>query len=458
MTLSKEMAEKLLKSVESLETRVKTAEEKATANSVNAPVYGNRSDSLEAKTKAYFGASSLKQLVQTNYADPKFAHVPVECKLALKGLKDAFDTARFTAQYFYGADRDKFTKTSESIAHVKNLLSTPFGKDVLAPMVKAFGSTVSGAGDETVPTIIANTFIDEYELDKLVEGRMNQVNMPSNPYQISVKTGVKKARKIAENTAITDVNFGTSSLTFTANKLGEYYIIPEELTEDSALDFIAMAKDELVRSHLRAVESAILNGDDDGTHIDSDTQALGADVAEKLWKGLRRQALANAANGGTQTFSGAAVTKQNLQAMRANMGKFGVDPKQLIWIVGPAVYAQLLGLTDVSTLDKMGPLATVLRGALAAYMGIPIVVSEHMREDLNASGVYDGITTTTGGILLVNESRWHVGTRRPITMALSRDLPGQDRDLMAAYQRKDFVGMPQSATEVSVCYGFNVLV
>ena len=89
-------------------------------------------------------------------------------------------------------------------------------------------------------------------------------------------------------------------------------------------------------------------------------------------------------------------------------------------------------------------------------MGIPIIISEYMREDLNATGVYDAITTNRGGILLVNESRWYVGQRRPIRVMAMQDLPYQDRFLIASYQRKDFQGHVQDATETSVVYGYNI--
>lgn len=463
--LTKDQAANLQKTVTELDARVKAAElenaelKKKQAEELYAPRASN-SNSDERKAMSYFGCSHVKSLLEVNTNHPRFAHVPAQYKHLVKELKNSVDTARFVAQHFHGGERDFVGKTEKQdrVASLKNLATTNYGKNELAARLKAFGSTVSGAGDEWVPTLIASSYIDEFELEKMVEGRMVQVDCPSSPYQLPVKNGVKKARKIAENTAITDVNFGTTTLTFTASKLGEYYSIPEELDEDSAVSFIPMARDELVRAHLRAVESAIINGDNDGTHIDSDTQALGADVAEKLWKGLRRQAIANSANGGTADFGAAAVTKALLQGMRANGGKFFTDPTQCLWIVGPQVYSQMLGLDEVSTVDKFGPMATVLRGALAAYMGIPIVVSEHMREDLNNSGVYDGITSTKGGLLLVNERRWYVGRRRPIKIMASQDLPNQDRQLLAAYQRKDFQGHVQSASEVSAVYGINILV
>jgi hypothetical protein len=280
--------------------------------------------------------------------------------------------------------------------------------------------------------------------------------MASNPYELPIVSGVTKGRKIAENTAITDSNFSTSKITFSAQKIGEYYIIPEELNEDSAPAIYQLGTSELVLSLKRAAEAAIINGDNDGTHIDSDTQAAAADVAEKLWKGLRRQALANTANGGTTDFGNAVISETNLRVMRQRMKKFGVNPSELVWFVDPVGLQQMMVLPSVATIEKYGSAATVVSGELGKYQGIPIVTSEFLRSDLNATGVYDGVTTNRSGLLLVNMRRFWIGMRRPIRVKIQEDLPGQDRWLMAAYTRKDFQGHAQSASEVSVAYGYNI--
>lgn len=448
------------------ETKLATAQrEKAagvgggtTAPTPSAP-YGNRSDSDEAQALRYFGVSHPKDLMAVNTCHPKFKHVPEKLKFLVKSFKQEVDTSRMMAQIFHDQPKDRLGTAEESmerIARVKGMTEHRYGKDILASRIKAFGSTVSGGGDEWVPTLISSNYIEEYELDRKIETRLMQMELKSAPFQLPVQGSVTKARKIAENTAISDTSFSTEVITFNPTKLGEYQILPEELNEDSAVVIIPRIRDNVVQAQIRAVESAIINGDNDGTHIDTDTQGLGADVAEKIWKGWRRQALANSANGGTFTFANAAVAKLGLRQMRAQMKKFGVNPAELAWIVGPAVYAQMLALDEVNTVDKYGPQATVLRGALAAYMGIPIIVSEYMREDLNATGVQDGVTATRGGILLVNESRWYVGQRRPIRVMAMQDLPYQDRFLIASYQRKDFQGHVQDATETSVVYGYNI--
>lgn len=422
-------------------------------------VSGHRSDSDEARALKFFGVSHPKELLHVNVAHPRFMHVPQELKALVLQLKRATDSARWISQIFYGDGQDSFADDSKQdrIAYCKNIGESRYGREIFIPLVKAFGSTVSGGGDEWVPTMISSNYIEEYELMKVLESKFKSVNMPSNPFEIPKISGVGKAKIATEGSAMTATQFTTGKLLLNAKKFSEYYEIPEELTEDSAPDFLMAGKDEVMKAQARAVESAIINGDDDGTHIDSDTQAGAANLAEKAWKGLRRQALANSANGATYDINGA-LTETALKTLQSRGGKFLTNPKECVWVVSPAGYIQMLNLPNVATVDKFGQQATVLQGALAAYNGIPIVNSEHMRDDLNATGVYDGVTMTKSAVLLVNATRWYVGQRRPIKIKLMPDLPAQDRWLLASYRRVAFVGHDQGAVEKSVVYGYNVTI
>lgn len=467
MVLAAKTIEDLNKSMKSIDEKITAIETKtkATDSDALAAIFrggsfptGRASD--EERALKFFGVSHPAQLIQVNTQNPKYRNVPAEIKQVVLDLKDAVNIARFTSQMFYGEKLDKIGSTAENdrVSVVKGMLDHNYGRNELAPRLKAFGSTVAGGGDEWVPTLISSQYVEEYQLDRVVEDKFQEIPLASSPYELPIQSGVTKARKIAENTAITDNNFNTGKITFTPTKLGEYYILPEELNEDSAPAIYQLATREVVEAQRRAVEAAIINGDNDGTHIDSDTQALGADIAEKIWKGLRRQALANSAGGGTTDFSNAAISDTNLRIMRQRMKKFGVNPRELIWFVDPVVLNQMLLLSSVATMEKYGTQATVVTGELARYQGIPIVASEYLRSDLNATGVYDGITTNRTALLLVNMRRWYVGMRRPIRVKIMEDLPNQDRWLMASYQRKDFQGFVQSASEVSVSYGYNVSV
>jgi len=450
--------------VKSLKVRTEAAEakvqalEEEKANWVATKGYvpvGNRMDSDEARALRYFRVPHAKKLLDINVADPEYRRVPDELKQLVLGFKKAVDISRFSAQIFRGDPQDVIGKTEDQdrMGRCKSMLDTRYGREVLAPALKAFGSTVVGGGDEWVPTLVSSSYIAEYELDHVLEKKFELVNMPSNPFDMPKTKSLTKARIAAEATAKSAANFGTEKISFSATKLVEYYEIPEELSEDSAPDFLAAGKSEVVMAQTRASEAAIVSGDNDGTHPDSDTQAGAADLAEKAWKGLRVLALDNSS---TTDFGNAAVTHANMKIMRSRLAKYGVDPGLLLIVAGPIVYQQIVGLDEVSTVEKFGPMATILKGALAAWQGIPIVTSEQFREDLSATGVYDGLTTTRAGMLILNLKTFWLGQRRPIKVKVMPSLPSEDQWLMASYRRVDFKGYTQSASLKSVQYGINI--
>ena len=64
-------------------------------------------------------------------------------------------------------------------------------------------------------------------------------------------------------------------------------------------------------------------------------------------------------------------------------------------------YVQMLGLTEVLTIDKF-PNATIVSGELARFDGSPVIVSEFVRNDLTTAGIYDAATVTDTEIFLVH--------------------------------------------------------
>jgi hypothetical protein len=423
-----------------------------------APRTSTRSgSSFEAKTLAAFGKTHVKDLLDLNVHSKRFGHVDPAHKAAVITLKENMDVARFIAQIFYDAPLDKGGREEKAdrAAAVKNVLDTPFGREVAAQL-KAFGTHTAGAGSEWIPTALSAQFIEDFQLDRQVAAAFREMPMPTNPYKLTVQKNTTVARIAKEGVGMTGRNFGTANLTFDATKLGEFYPLSEELNEDSAPAILALARQEVGTAQIRARETIILNGDTTATHMDNDV--TDSDDARRLAKGLRKLGLANTANGGTVTFS-SGVTTAKLDEMRTNMGKFGVSVSDLLYILGPTTYNQAVGLTEVSTVDKFGALATMLNGALAAFRGIPLMISEYVREDVAASGVNtSGGPNTKGVVYLVHKGRFWVGLRRPIRVRVMQDSVDQDRWLMGSYSRIDFQGMAQSANETSVVVGIDVTV
>lgn len=420
-------------------------------------------NSDEQRLLRTFGCRSLADLLQTNVCSERFRHVNDADKHAVISLKRTMDIARFTRQIFGHEAKDPELADGMTLPAVRGILDTRFAKDMgLRSLVRAFSSTGTGDGDEWVPTVIASNYVEEYELERKISAALKELPMTSSPWELPVQTDVTRSRLIGEGAAISDVNFGTDKIVFSAKKLGEYFLLPEELNEDSAPAILELARREIVESQVRAVEDAIINGDSSVSHMDSDVTA--ADSNRKAWKGFRKLALEASS---TVNFAGGAISDTLLSDMRKLAGKYGVNPKQLAWITGPSGYAQMQRLDKVTTLEKFGPQATVLTGALAVYDGIPVIVSEFIRQDLNASGVHDGVTATRTVMHLANITRYMIGRRRPIRVRVQQDSRLEfDRYQLASYQRLDFQGHKQAgtayasgtvSTERSTILGINVL-
>ena len=445
--------------VEKAEAKVQEDEDKikSALSRGGAPeVQTMQAGSDEQKALTYFGASHVKDLFNVNTAAPKFDWIPGNIKGMVNSLKDDITTARAISQMFYGDSFDKIgsSEKMDRFAKCKNIGESYFAKNVLIPKLKAFGSGIVGGGSEWIPTIMASNYISELELMREFVGMLKQVNMPQSPYELPTN-GFTVARGGTENVTATDASFNTDKLTFTAKKFLEYFIFPEELSEDSAPDIVALGRMELVNAHLRAFETALINGDSDGTHIDTDTQAGAADLAEKQLDGLRKIALAQ---GKTVNFGGVAPTDAKYREMRAGMGKFGVNPSDMAWVDSAKGYLGRLGTNNVVTVDKMGQNATILKGQLGSYDGVPCSQSGFLRSDMDATGVNLLPGDATTGCLLVHRPRLYWATRRPIRLAIRPSRSADDRIEMASYSRVDFqLDASDFATNESpVMYGINI--
>ncbi len=187
------------KALDDLEKRNKAADDQAKANALAGGSFaGTRASggnsamsSDEQRALRYFGCSSLKQLLDVNTGDTRFKGVPDELKYLVRTVKSEFDTARIVAQLFRGDKKDRLLPNGdEQLAVCKSMLLTPYGKDVLTARLKTFGSTTSGAGADWVPTAVSSQYVQEFELEHSLDQKFRNINMPTNPYKLSVQKGV----------------------------------------------------------------------------------------------------------------------------------------------------------------------------------------------------------------------------------------------------------------------------
>ena len=319
---------------------------------------------------------------------------------------------------------------------------------------KALAAATASQGADWIPTEFSADLIDKFRLSLKVAALFRRIQMPSNPYTFPAVASDSTAYLISEATSDTESKIdastpGTTNFTLTAKKLAARVLFSEEVNEDSIIPILPWVKDNLAIANGDAMEKATLDGDTNHLgHRDLDVTS-GKDC-RKAYEGLRKLA----ATGGRQKNLGT-FSKDTVRSMKTAMGKYGINPRDLCWITGPKGYAQLLNLTEVTTVDKYGPAATILSGELAKLDGIPIIVSEHIRENLNAAGIYDSTTTDNTVLILVWIPGFMFGDRRKITMKTFEDIQ-TDQTILVTTLRAAFGNPYNVASNAIVNVGYNV--
>jgi len=312
---------------------------------------------------------------------------------------------------------------------------------------------------EWVPTGLSSQVLDIPMVIGQMEPLFQHIYMPTNPYHFPLNLNGADVlpTKVAEvgtivnpwdDTAGQEITSG--AMVFTAFKTRSRMVTSGELTEDAIVPLIPMIKTELRKVQDNGTEAIILNGDTTSTHMDTDTHALGATDCRKCAKGLRHYLL-NAGSSDLVVDFGATFAVASMRAIRGKAQKYGVRPSEGAWIAGIKTYVgKLLALDDVRTLDKYGPQATVLTGELAKFDGVPVIISEHQREDVDETGVNGADENTHATLMYINHRYFFVGDRRLMTVEAER-LVNTDQFNLVSFRRYAF--MPLQTPSATYRFG-----
>lgn len=327
--------------------------------------------------------------------------------------------------------------------------------DRWSQIMRAMDSDTSAEGTEWIPTGIGASLHEKVRVMGKVAPLFQTIDLPTAPWKWPIEgadlTAYRVAEPIADTaTKVTVSTAGSSAVTFDPEIFGARALWSRSLDVDSAIAIAAYHQRKVVQAFADAREKAIIDGDTDGTHQDSDVGASTTD-ARTAWDGLRKKALAQTLVTATST------SVANLLALRKGMTRWGVNPANLAYIVGVSAAHALLADTNLLTVDKFGPNATILNGQIGSVAGVPVVVSEWVREDLNATGVYDGITTTKTFNLCVNRDEWAMGTRMALDFKISDELYLETfQRVIVAFSREDFQSIASAATNEDTAMSYNV--
>jgi hypothetical protein len=325
----------------------------------------------------------------------------------------------------------------------------------LPAMQAAVDTQTAGEGAEFVPRELSSNLIERVTLALRVLQVFPEIAMPTNPFDLPARA-LKRTRggRHTEQTADTGqtkakkITPGSRKVTLEAAKFMTELLVSKEAEEDAIIAVLPFLQEELEDFTAADLEDAAINAAT--TARDSDSAE--ADDPRLNWNGLRKVANANSAE---RDHGGGDLTVAGLRANRKLMGKYGIDPGQLIHVIGMVAYIDLLSDTNVQTVDKYGANATVLTGELGRADGVPLIVSEYVRGDLNATGVFDNTTKTRTVALTAHRRSFLRGTRRQLTVEFLRELYSEsDQDAVKVSTRQAFE--KRYGTDKTVAASFNV--
>jgi len=415
-------AEQATKSL--LAAQEKAAAEKALADKEAADLDAKIKVAVALATPTTTGAEALLAEVEKRFAaqadETKSVVAGLEASLKEKAAElEAIQKSRmqFTdgkAGEMSYADKEKAVILAKMAG--KALADTKFG----AQMIQKYGAHLPSA---TWELEVSTNMEAEVRRRLVVAPNLRGITMQTNVMTIPVNPEAGVATWMANTAFGTADSAGSNAthalkeITLNAYKVATNEYVAYEEEEDSLLAIMPVIRDAMVRRVARAVDRAMLRG-----------AGSGSDPV----KGL---ATYDAVSAVTLDISDAAkMTVAKLQAMRRDLGAWGLDPAELVYIVSTEGYYDLLEDTNFLTVDKVGQQATLLTGQIGAVGNTPVIVSAEFAD--KAADAVGAICFNPGNFLVGNQRGLRVDTQ---------DLVETQRRVMVASLR---TGMTQVTTNL----------
>jgi HK97 family phage prohead protease/HK97 family phage major capsid protein len=295
----------------------------------------------------------------------------------------------------------------------KGISGTNFGRSVFEKAGMAYDST-----DPNIATEVSRQIEKEIVLNLRTAQlfREVQINSASQVLPIqtdtntaSWQTGAATAGNLENRTQVSANTYQASQVVLQAYRLISQTFMDNHVDEEVLINLMPMLVDSVARAHARAVDSAILNGN--GT-----------------FSGI--EGFATASSGGALDLDGATLAAGNsatltaamlLQA-RKDMGKYGIMPEDVAYIVSQKRYYDLLADPEFADITDVGSdIATKVTGTIGAVYGSPVIISDNFEAEVAGASVAYAVALRNYVIPRLRgvtvEQDYEVGNQRRVIVA-----------------------------------------
>jgi HK97 family phage prohead protease/HK97 family phage major capsid protein len=282
-------------------------------------------------------------------------------------------------------------------------------------LVQKYGAHLPSADwEDTVST----NMLEEIRRRLVIQPLFRGITMTGSIMKLPVNPEAGYANWVTPTSYMAAASSGTAQthslkeISISAHKLATKEFLGNEEDYDSILPLVPIIRDAMVRRTAKAIDKGLL----------LDTGSYPTPL-----KGITQYQTSSAHVTVTTT---AKVTVANLQTLRKNLGVWGLDPSDVVYVVGSDAYFDLLEDTNFLTMDKVGTRATILTGQIGMVNGSPVLVSGEFAAKA-------GGTAGSVGAVALNANNFMVGNYRGLTMESDYNVEYQMR-LMVASLRMGF--------------------
>ena len=311
-----------------------------------------------------------------------------EFKEALEAKTEELKAFRESKRNFSdrGGNSDDWQKVFEKDLNDAFILGRVTGQGYNTDFAKQLAEKVNTHSSVTVPsdaweTTVSNNIERDIQNELIVTPLFREIAMTSANMSIPIMPDAGYAEITANTTASgTQPNgnldrrgapYGApyegitlSEISLNTIKMISLAFLGNETEEDAVIPILPLIRESMIRSHVRGVENLILAGNDpDGVYT----------------SGAQKGLIAYARTGGrmvTSATSTTPLTAGDLFGLRRVMGKYGVRPADVVYIVSQQAYFELVQDAEFQDVNLVGDQASKLTGEVGSVYGSRILMSD----------------------------------------------------------------------------------
>jgi len=274
----------------------------------------------------------------------------------------------------------------------------------------------------TLDTIVSTTFEEEVRLSQRVAQLFKEMQVNSGATVLPLmddtnlatfSPGGIGANGILENrTQVAANEFELREVTALAKRLISGTYIGADTDEQVVVTILPMILSALARAHARAIDGAFTIGN---ASIVGLCGGAGTDGAGSFLAADSASVTDLAVNGSAN------LTAAMLMAARGEMGKYGINPADVAYIVNMEEYYNLVNDPAFSDISEVGSdIAAKVTGTMGSVYGSPVVISDHFARAANktaaiAVNVHNYVVPRLKGVGI--ESEYETANQRTAIVA-----------------------------------------